>query len=313
MIMAFCVNCGTKMEDGAKFCPSCGTPAGGAAPAQPKTVTAGQVRKCPACGAEVPAMTMVCASCGHEFSGVKVSGTVQAFFEKLDALDQQETDKAGGNLIMGALGAGAVSAVDKKKLGFIEGFPIPTTKEDLLEFVIMAASRIDYRGMTDFNSFDGMAQFQRVQNFNKAWRAKVQQAHTKAKVIGDRAILAQIETIIAESAKSGKKQYGFLKSSQGKVLIVVLAFFVGIGLLFWSMSGKDEKETQRLEVLYNQVMEDIQNGNLSGAKLKAGGLIWEYDSSEWDGGKITATQTKIWNQKREMILQEIENLQAQKK
>jgi hypothetical protein len=260
---------------------------------------------------------MVCASCGHEFSGVKVSGTVQAFFEKLDALDQQETDKPGSNLLVGAVLGGGSNALDKKKIGLIEGFPIPTTKEDLLEFVIMAASRIDYRGMMEFNSLDGMAQFQRVQNFNKAWRAKIEQAHTKAKVIGDRAILAQIETIIAESAKSGKKQYGFLKSSRGKMLIGVLAFFVvvfvGIGIALGSVGGKAEKETQRLEVLYNQVMEDVQNGNLSGAKLKAVGLIWGYDSSEWDDGKITATQTKIWNQKREMILQEIENLQAQKK
>ncbi|GHT88709.1 hypothetical protein FACS1894137_17180 [Spirochaetia bacterium] len=36
--MAFCSNCGTKLDEGAKFCPSCGTPAAGAgaqAPAAP--------------------------------------------------------------------------------------------------------------------------------------------------------------------------------------------------------------------------------------------------------------------------------------
>jgi RNA polymerase subunit RPABC4/transcription elongation factor Spt4 len=317
MIMAFCVNCGTKLEDGATFCPSCGTPAGGVAPTQSKNVTVGQVRKCPACGAEVPAMMAICPSCGHEFSGVKVSSAVQVFFNRLDALDQQETEKSGGNLLVGAFFGTGGSALDKKKIGLIEGFPVPTTKEDLLEFVIMAASRIDYRGMMEFNSFDGMAQFQRVQNFNKAWQVKIQQAHSKAKVIGDRAMLAQIETIIAESAKSGKKQYGFLKSSRGRILIVVLAFFVvffgGISLVFGSMGGKEEKETKRLEILYSQVMEDIQSGDLPGARLKAAGLIWGWDSTGWDGGDISAAQTKIWDQKREAILQEIENLQAQEK
>lgn len=33
--MAFCTNCGTKVEDGVKFCPECGTQLMGAAPAQP--------------------------------------------------------------------------------------------------------------------------------------------------------------------------------------------------------------------------------------------------------------------------------------
>lgn len=33
--MAFCGNCGTKMEDGVKFCPSCGAPSGAQAEAQP--------------------------------------------------------------------------------------------------------------------------------------------------------------------------------------------------------------------------------------------------------------------------------------
>jgi hypothetical protein len=27
--MAFCANCGEKMDDGVKFCPKCGIPAGG--------------------------------------------------------------------------------------------------------------------------------------------------------------------------------------------------------------------------------------------------------------------------------------------
>ncbi len=36
--MAFCGNCGTKFEDGAKFCPSCGAAAG--APATPMAETA---------------------------------------------------------------------------------------------------------------------------------------------------------------------------------------------------------------------------------------------------------------------------------
>jgi RNA polymerase subunit RPABC4/transcription elongation factor Spt4 len=90
--MAFCANCGTKMDDGVKFCPSCGTPAGGAAPAAPKPAAekVGNIRKCPACGAVVPSMTTKCPECGHEFSNVKVTGSIQTFFDKLDNLDDAD-------------------------------------------------------------------------------------------------------------------------------------------------------------------------------------------------------------------------------
>lgn len=54
--MPFCSNCGTKLEDSAKFCPSCGTPAGGGTPTAPSaqaTEKVGNIHKCPSCGVAV--------------------------------------------------------------------------------------------------------------------------------------------------------------------------------------------------------------------------------------------------------------------
>lgn len=217
--MAFCSNCGTKMDDGAKFCPSCGTPAGGAAPApKPATEKVGNIRKCPACGAEVPAMAAVCPSCGHEFNNVQVTNSIQAFFEKIDAIDQevyeQQTAKEASqsqptNSIFGALGASMSASLQgasgssggKRKVALIEGYPIPNSKEDILEFTVLAASRLKgaksgYFGMR----MGALPMMPDDQSLEQAWKAKCEQAYNKAKLSfgSDKDAIANIERILKE-------------------------------------------------------------------------------------------------------------------
>jgi hypothetical protein len=294
----------------AKFCPSCGTPAGGRAPAAPATEKVGNIRKCPACGAEVPAMTAVCLSCGHEFSNVQVTNSVQAFFQRLDALDSQMKDTGSAGAVLGMLGLGGSSSVEKRKLGIIEGFPVPNTKEDLLEFVITASSRIDTRSSLELG-----ANFQTVQNHNKAWRAKLQQAYTKAKIVlgNEPAAMNQVESIIAGFQQAEKKA----KTKQRAMYIGIGAFpLVLIGLSLWLVFGTPpgvKKETRRLETLYSGIVTDLNNGDLLNAKLKLADFVWSYDSNGWDSGESAKAQKAIWDPKRELLLKEIEALEKQKK
>jgi hypothetical protein len=188
------------MEDGAKFCPSCGTPVGGAAPApKPAAEKVGNIRKCPACGAEVPSMTAVCPSCGHEFSNIQVANSVQMFFEKLDALDSEVFEQDAAKEAKGPLG-GAVGAMlglnemanrfsgpnagEKRKIALIEGFPIPNSKEDLLEFLILATSRIKpIPKMMGFGAIAAPSEINSVKRMNEAWASKCQQVYNKAKIV----------------------------------------------------------------------------------------------------------------------------------
>ncbi len=83
----------------------------------PKSTKYGDVRKCPVCGALVPALATSCPECGYEFSGIQ------------------------GNLSTEKLGQALMNAHnDNQKASIVSSFPIPTTKADLFEFVVTMKS-----------------------------------------------------------------------------------------------------------------------------------------------------------------------------
>jgi len=200
--MAFCSKCGNQLAENAKFCTKCGAPTGAAVPQQtaekPAIEKVGNIRKCPACGAEVPAMAAICPECGHEFSNVQASNAVREFFEKLDIIDQQVFEKEAAKEQKGPLGGavgamlgvnemanmfGGVSAGEKRKMAFIESFPIPNSKEDILEFLIIATSRIkEIPKMIGFGAKATQSEINSVKRMNEAWASKCQQVYNKAKI-----------------------------------------------------------------------------------------------------------------------------------
>lgn len=71
-------------------------------------------RKCPNCGAQVPPLALKC-ECGYEFTKKEAVSSVQTFFKKLEECS------------------------GRKKIETIKMFPVPNTKEDVIEFLSMAA------------------------------------------------------------------------------------------------------------------------------------------------------------------------------
>ncbi len=86
----------------------------------PKSNKMGHVRKCPACGAIVNNFLASCPECGLEFVGVRASSAAQALFEQLKEVDEKN---------------GFFQSY-RKKITVITNFPIPNTKEDLLEIIV---------------------------------------------------------------------------------------------------------------------------------------------------------------------------------
>ena len=85
-------------------------------------------RTCPNCGKQVPPLTLKC-ECGYEFTKRKTVSSVQLLSEKIEKIySSGYGDK------------------EQKILNAITLFPVPNTKEDIIEFLALAAPNAKMKG-----------------------------------------------------------------------------------------------------------------------------------------------------------------------
>lgn len=144
--MAFCVNCGHQINNEAKFCTNCGQVImpHKAAPNERKPVCDGEIYQCPSCGKTVDSFVLNCPACGYEFRDTKATISLQQFYWDLHKLNTM-----------------------KEKSLMIRNFPIPNSKEDIIEFMILASSNV--KGEANKEIFE-------------AWVAKMEQAYQKSQL-----------------------------------------------------------------------------------------------------------------------------------
>ena len=157
--------------------------------ATPNSKKLGDVRKCPACGAILESFITRCPDCGHEINGAGVVSSFNALISKLEEFDRNDRT----NPIIGVWTGGEAKRLQKKKQ-IIANFPIPTTREDLLEFLSMGVPLAQTKG----NFF--MRRNQNSENYehdqlSSAWKSKLEQVLMKARISmkDDKATLAEIE------------------------------------------------------------------------------------------------------------------------
>ncbi len=103
-------------------------------PQQNQSTKYGNVQKCPQCGMPVEPMAVKCSTCGYEFRNVQALNSAQQLAAKLEAIDLAYRAKKklrDNDIIQKGYEYGRV----------IRSFPVPTTKEDLLDFCITMKSR----------------------------------------------------------------------------------------------------------------------------------------------------------------------------
>ena len=91
--MAFCINCGQELVEGAKFCANCGKAVGASqngAEGQRKTVYDGELHKCPNCGERLDSFVTTCPVCGYELRGAKVTSVVNELAQKLERTESEQ-------------------------------------------------------------------------------------------------------------------------------------------------------------------------------------------------------------------------------
>ena len=130
----YCQNCGNQIADGSSFCSQCGKQQGGFAPPPPPATTAtpsnfntqqkssnkeGDVKKCPSCGSVASSFGTLCGTCGHEFRNIETNASMEKLFDLLHR-------------------ASSIS----ERSSIIINFPVPNTKESILEFLAQGISML---------------------------------------------------------------------------------------------------------------------------------------------------------------------------
>ena len=221
--MAYCSNCGHQLVDDAKFCSECGTPVNNVVRSERKVVFEGDVHKCPNCGEILNSFTVECPACGYELRNTGSSIGVQEFILKLEKIEASRGTRKrkffGGN-------SAERTNIRKRRVSLIRSFSIPNTKEDILEFMILAASNVNTKAELSEAEAEE----------SDAWKAKLEQAYQKAEYqFGDDEEFLQFQKIYTQKMKEIKRkriQFGVIiiacVASPWLVAIVIMI----ISLLF---------------------------------------------------------------------------------
>ena len=148
--------------------------------AAPQSNKFGDIKKCPACGAMIQSFTTKCPDCGYEFRNVEANCSIQRLFEMLNEVEANSREDAKG--LFGAMGRMQADSVarafggtkdTRKKKAIIQNFPIPNTKDDILEFLTLALPLAKKPGFFD--------QDLEKRDMYPVWRDKCEQIIMKAR------------------------------------------------------------------------------------------------------------------------------------
>jgi hypothetical protein len=152
--------------------------------AAPKSDKFGDIKKCPSCGAIAQSFQTKCSDCSHEFSNIGSNVTIGKLFDMLNACENERKDedmsvgKAFGSMFANAYGVGGGDRILEKKKSIISGFPIPNTKDDILEFLSLAIPNAKQKG----NMFTKQQPENKSHNdLAPTWKSKCEQIIMKAK------------------------------------------------------------------------------------------------------------------------------------
>lgn len=231
--MKYCSNCGRSIADNASFCTYCGSPT--IAGRYGFNRQEQRIVRCPNCGYGIGALMIVCPSCGSYIPNDKPVQSVQELANRLNEIEARRVVIPQKRRLGQEQAKGDVSLTDKQKASLIESFAIPNTKEDLVEFIILASSNIDTRffeGQVERNRHYSDSEFVSGEAVAHAWYAKMEQAYHKAKIsFGNDADFQEVRKIYEETQRKVEHAKGEYKRETRRVLIIFFAVHIGIVLL----------------------------------------------------------------------------------
>ncbi len=292
--MHFCKYCGNQLHGDEVFCPKCGKPVNHQETYRNYEYE-GKVMKCPNCGEILESFTGCCPSCGIELRGAKATGSVREFALKLEAIESHREYEKPAGIFGRVYQMQQISKTDEQKISFIKNFSIPNAKEDILEFMILATSNVNYlmHGSFDIPPASTKA-------VDAAWIAKINQVYIKAKNIYKNdtdfcKIQELYDTCNIKIKKEDKKR--IVK----RVLFYGWAPALAIGMFIWIAVYSpisEEKEVNRLNAIVEEIELQIENHEFKYALLNAESLIY-------DGTIRNEEQKRKWSIQRDYWIDKV--------
>jgi hypothetical protein len=152
----------------------------------------GDIKKCPSCGAAVNSFQTSCTDCGHEFRNTQAANSIQKLYDEFQKIEESERSRERSWMQKMDGDLGVQKSVVTRQISALAAFPVPNTKEDLLEFLSIASSEAS----KSVSWFIGMGQHPDYL-FKKAWLSKCEQVIHKARfsMKDDKNSIEQIESI----------------------------------------------------------------------------------------------------------------------
>lgn len=251
----------------------------------------GIIKTCPACGGHVKSFRINCDDCGHEFRDTNSSNNVKEFHLKI------------------------VKASQKDRASIIQTFPIPTNKEDIIEFLTISIAsatpmtqeeQISYTHPLKGINEEGGHRLSEI----SAWQNKSNMVLRQAKTIFARdvsmtTILNNYESQLNNNLQKQirKKRKYIIGISVG---ILVLLLFVGFMAL--TESNGEQKETERLSNIELQINNAIEAKNYNKALILNEQLVWSWELNYPESQK----KALQYEERRESYKKAIEKIQINK-
>lgn len=187
---------------------------------------AGDIKKCPSCGAPVGSFLLECPHCGHEFRNIQVNSTLKLLLEKIKEIENKEV-KISYSWIEPKHSKELRTENKRKELisDAIINFPIPNTKEDILEFLSFSMPKSRKTPVVNLANPQFMGDF-----LTAAWNTKSQEVIFKAKVLfkNDNAFINQLSEYERNIEREEKRYNLILIILVGGIILIILVMLIGI-------------------------------------------------------------------------------------
>ena len=221
----------------------------------------GTVRKCPACGALVQQMQIKCPECGYEFRDVEACSSTQELLRKLDEIEAESQTKGV-----------KVKLKTSRKAEVIKNWPVPNTKEDLIEMLTLCNANRKYDSEED-------------DSLESAWDSKLSQVLAKAKILfaddpDGQAIIQEIEAGNAKESK--RKRYTLIVC----VVLLIIIYVWGIRFVH-----EEEDENAAIMVELKETLNTAEKLVMDGDYEKAAATLsfCKVDVNNYDRSNLYAS------------------------